>query len=90
MPVNTHDPFGAHPGMWQNQLDFGQGLEADAGRGRPLPRKCTHPHPAKTKKRTIISADKTIAVLSLELSLHVLLRLLHGNVHEAVQAGQHA
>eukprot|EP00963_Diacronema_lutheri_P006628 scaffold584_cov338-Pavlova_lutheri.AAC.39 len=38
----------------------------------------------------VVSADECVAVVALELSLHVLLGLLHRHVHVSVQAGQHA
>ena len=40
--------------------------------------------------RTVVATDEGIAVLGLELPIYVLLRLLHRNVHEAVEARKHA
>lgn len=40
--------------------------------------------------RTIISSNEAVAVLRLQLPLHVLLRLLHGDVHKTIQASQDA
>ena len=38
----------------------------------------------------VVAPNKTVAVLGLELAVDVLLRLLHGDVHVAVEAGAHA
>jgi hypothetical protein len=39
---------------------------------------------------TVVATDEGVAILGLELAVHVLLRLLHRNVHEAVEARKHA
>jgi hypothetical protein len=36
--------------------------------------------------RTVITADKCITVFALQLTIHVLLGLFHGDVHVSVQA----
>ena len=41
-------------------------------------------------ERTIVAADKCIAILGLELPVHILLRLLHRNVHVAFETREHA
>ena len=40
--------------------------------------------------RTVVATDEGVAILGLELPIYVLLRLLHRNVHEAVEARKHA
>jgi hypothetical protein len=39
---------------------------------------------------TVVSADEAVSVLVFELAIHVLLSLLHRNVHVSIEAGQHA
>ena len=39
---------------------------------------------------TVVATDEGVTILGLELAVHVLLRLLHRNVHEAVEARKHA
>ena len=36
--------------------------------------------------RTIVATDEGVAILGLELPVYILFRLLHRNVHEAVEA----
>eukprot|EP00964_Phaeocystis_antarctica_P153746 scaffold122119_cov60-Phaeocystis_antarctica.AAC.1 len=40
--------------------------------------------------RTVVATDEGVAILGLELPIYVLLRLFHRNVHEAVEAREHA
>lgn len=37
---------------------------------------------------TVIASDEAVTILGLELTILVLLRLLHCNIHEAIQARQ--
>lgn len=46
--------------------------------------------PTTRRRRTVVSSDESVGVLVLELAVDVLFGLLHGNVHEAVQAAQDA
>ena len=39
--------------------------------------------------RTVVAADKCVAILCLQLSVHILFRLLHRNVHVPVEACKH-
>ena len=49
-----------------------------------------HTRLKKHPTRTIIASNKTVSVLGLELAILILLRLLHGNVHEPIETGQDA
>lgn len=54
---------------------------------------CGQDTPHKRRKqttRTIVATNEAVAVLVLQLSIHVLLCLFHRNVHEAIQTSQDA
>ena len=44
--------------------------------------------PRRRYVKNIIATDETIAILGLELSINVLLSLLHSNVHVPIQTGK--
>lgn len=50
----------------------------------------THSHGAVSRGLTVVAANEAVAILVLQLGVDVLFRLLHRDVHEAVQARQHA
>jgi hypothetical protein len=47
-------------------------------------------HKWTNQERTVVAADETVTVLVLQLTIHVLFRLLHCNVHETVKPSKHA
>jgi hypothetical protein len=61
----------------------GQGQESPLAPRKQLPNKQRRAH-------TIVAPDEAVAVLVLQLGVHILLCLLHGDVHEAVQARKDA
>lgn len=40
--------------------------------------------------RTVVPPNKAVTVLGLELTVHIFFRLLHGNIHVAIEARQYA
>lgn len=60
------------------------GPRSAVGQENGMIARCLNFYGAAVARLTVITADKTVPVLSLELAIDILLCLLHGNIHVAI------